>query len=208
MVPALLLVVEKFTWGNTLEVTKGVEKVIDELRAGLPGVEIDTTIFRPATFVELSINNLTRALVFGSIFVILILILFLFEWRTAIISFTAIPVSLMAAAVTLYFMGTTVNTMVLAGLVIAVGEVVDDAIIDVENILRRLRQARREGSDRSVFSIVLDASVEVRSAVVFATMIVVLALMPIFFLEGLPGASFNRSQPHMPWPWARRYSLQ
>ncbi len=197
--PGLLLVVEKFPWGNSLEVSRGVEAAIEALKPGLPGIDIDSTIFRPASFVELSIENLTRALLFGCLLVILVLIAFLFEWRTAFISFVAIPISLVAAGVVLYFRGTTINTMILAGLVIAVGVVVDDAIIDIENILRRLRQARREGSDRSVPSIILDASLEVRGAIVYATLIILLALVPVFFLEGLSGSFFQ--------PLASSYAL-
>ena len=121
----------------------------------------------------------------------MILILFLFEWRTALISLVAIPLSLMAAALVLWFRDVTINTMVLAGFVISVGVVVDDAIIDVENIMRRLRQARLEGSPRSTASIVLDSSLEVRSAIVYATLIDVIAVSPVFFISGLSGAFFQ-----------------
>jgi CzcA family heavy metal efflux pump len=189
--PGLLLVVEKFPWGNTVEVTRGVESAIDELRPGLSGIDINTTIFRPATFVEMSIDNLTRALIIGFLLVVLILSLFLFEWRVAVISLVTIPMSLMAAGLVLYFRGATLNTMILAGLVIALGEVVDDAIIDIENITRRLRQHRRAGSDKSIVSIILEASVEVRSSIVFATLIILVALAPIFFMGGLSGAFFE-----------------
>src|ERR687894_335438 len=161
--PGLMLIVEKLPWGNTLEVTRQVEAAIDELRPGLPGLEMDTTIFRPASFIEISIEKLTRALLLGCLLVVLVLIAFLFEWRTALISVIAIPLSLVAAGLVLYLRGAAINTMVLAGFIIAVGVVVDDAIIDIENIVRRLRQHRREGSDRSTFSIILDSSLEVRS---------------------------------------------
>jgi CzcA family heavy metal efflux pump len=189
--PGLLLVVEKFPWGNTVEVTRGVESAIDELRPGLSGIDINTTIFRPATFVEMSIDNLTRALIIGFLLVVLILSLFLFEWRVAVISLVTIPMSLMAAGLVLYFRGATLNTMILAGLVIALGEVVDDAIIDIENITRRLRQYRQAGSNKSIVSIILEASVEVRSSIVFATLIILVALGPIFFMGGLSGAFFE-----------------
>ena len=144
--PGLMLIVEKFPWANTVDVTNGVEAAIDELRPGLTGIDIDTSIFRPATFIELAIDNLTLALLIGCLLVILIIGAFLFEWRTALISVIAIPVSLVAAGLVLYWSGAVVNTMILAGLVVAVGVVVDDAIIDVENILRRLRQNRLDGS--------------------------------------------------------------
>ena len=189
--PGLLLVVEKFPWGNTLEVTRGVEAALDELRPGLTGIDINTTIFRPATFVEMSIHNLARALILGFLLVVLILSLFLFEWRVAVISLITIPMSLMAAGLVLYLRGATLNTMILAGLVIALGEVVDDAIIDIENITRRLRQHRRAGSNESIVSIILEASVEVRSSIVFATLIILVALGPVFFMGGLSGAFFE-----------------
>ncbi|MDQ2941434.1 MAG: efflux RND transporter permease subunit, partial [Chloroflexota bacterium] len=189
--PGLLLIVEKFPWGNTLDVTRGVERALDSMRPGLPGITFDTTIFRPADFIELSIDNLRAALLIGALLVVLVLIAFLFEWRTALISLVAIPLSLMAAALVLHLRGVTINTMILAGFVIALGEVVDDAIIDVENITRRLRQYRSEGSTKPTALIVLEASLEVRSAIVYATLIMVLAVSPIFFLQGLTGSFFQ-----------------
>ncbi len=189
--PGLLLIVEKYPWGNTLEVTRGVETAIEALRPGLDGVEIDTTIFRPATFIERSLANLGNAMLLGCLLVAVVLIAFLFDWRTAAISMTAIPLSIVGAVIFLHFLGGTLNTMVLAGLVIATGEVVDDAIIDVENIARRLRLERASASPRSAFRVVLEASIEVRSAVVFASLIVVLVFVPIFFLEGLAGSFFR-----------------
>ncbi len=189
--PGLLLIVEKQPWGNTLDVTHGVERMLNELRPALPGVELDSTIFRPATFIELSISNLTHAMWLGCALVIVVLALFLHDWRTAFISITAIPLSLVAAALVLRWQGQTLNTMVLAGLVIALGEVVDDAIIDVENILRRLRQNRALAEPRPHFQVVLDASLEVRSAVVYASAIVVLVFLPVFFLDGLMGTFFR-----------------
>jgi Cu/Ag efflux pump CusA len=119
------------------------------------------------------------------------LVAFLFEWRTAVISLSAIPLSLLAATMVLYWRGYTINTMVIAGLVIALGEVVDDAIIDVENIMRRLKLNREAGNPESAFSVVLKASLEVRSSIVFATLIVVLVFLPIFFLDGLSGSFFR-----------------
>ncbi|HWB01937.1 MAG TPA: efflux RND transporter permease subunit [Verrucomicrobiales bacterium] len=189
--PGLLLIVEKQPWGNTLDVTLGVERMLEELRPALPGVELDSTIFRPATFIELSIGNLTQAMWLGCVLIIIVLALFLHDWRTALISIAAIPLSLVAAVLVLRWRGETLNTMVLAGLVIALGEVVDDAIIDVENILRRLRQNRALTQPRSAFAVVLDASLEVRSAVVYASAIVVLVFLPVFFLEGLMGTFFR-----------------
>jgi CzcA family heavy metal efflux pump len=189
--PGLLLVVEKFPWANTLDLTQGVEEALDEMRPGLPGMQIDSTIFRPATFIDLSIDNLTKALLLGTLFVVLVLGAFLFEWRAALISLIAIPLSLMAAGLVLYALGSTLNTMVLAGFVIAVGVVVDDAIIDIENIVRRLRENRRAKTGKSPASIILEGSLEVRSAIVYATLIIVLAVLPVFLIQGVSGAFFR-----------------
>jgi CzcA family heavy metal efflux pump len=189
--PGLMLVVEKLPWGNTLDVTRGVEDALKSLQPGLTGIKVDTTIFRPASFITMAINNLSRALLLGCLLVMLILGLFLFEWRTALISLVAIPLSLVAAGLVLYHSGATINTMVLAGLVIAVGVVVDDAIIDIENITRRLRQHRREGTGRSTAAVVLDASLEVRGPITYATLIIVAAAAPVFFLGGLTGSFFR-----------------
>jgi len=189
--PGILLIVEKQPWGNTLEVTKKIEEILDALRPGLKDIEIDSTIFRPATFIEMSLSNLNRALLIGCLLVIAVLAFFLNNWRTALISALAIPTSLIIAALILNYRGGTINTMVLAGLIIALGELVDDAIIDVENIMRRLRLNKDAGSPDSIFKVVLDASLEVRSAVVYGSVIVVLVLMPVFFLQGLSGSFFR-----------------
>jgi CzcA family heavy metal efflux pump len=189
--PGLMLIVEKLPWANTLEVTRGVEEAMETIRPGLSGIEIDTTIFRPATFIETSIDNLTTALLIGALLVILVIVAFLFEWRAALISVVSIPISLVAAGLVLYQRGTTINVMVLAGFVIAVGVVVDDAIIDVENIVRRLREHRRQGSRKPTAAIVLEASLEVRPSIVYATLIIFAAMAPIFFLTGLTGAFFQ-----------------
>lgn len=189
--PGLLLIVEKFPWANTLEVTNGVEAAIDEMRPGLPGIDIDTTIFRPATFIEVALQNLLSSLLIGAGLVIVVLLLFLWDWRIALISATIIPLTVVITLLVLSFMGTTINVMVLAGLVIALGAVVDDAIVDVENIVRRLRQARLAGSDAPTSSVVLMASVEVRAAIIYASLIEMTALVPVFFMEGLSGAFFK-----------------
>lgn len=187
----LLLIVEKFPWGNTVEVTNGVEEAIERMRPGLPGIDIDTTIFRPATFVELAIDNLLSSLFIGALLVVAILLLFLWDWRIALISATIIPLTVVITLLVLSLFDTTINVMVLAGLVIALGAVVDDAIVDVENIVRRLREDRLAGSNKPADQIVLDASVEVRNAIVYASLIEVTALLPVFFMEGLSGAFFR-----------------
>jgi len=197
--PGLLLIVEKFPWANSLQVTKGVDEALAALKPGLPDLNVDATIFRPASFVELSIKNLTRSLLLGCIAVMVILALFLYEWRVAVITCVAIPLSLMAAMMVLYARGTTVNTMLLAGFVIALGSLVDDGIVGIENVVRRLRQNREEKTGKSPMRVILEASLEVRHAIVHATLIEVLALMPVFFLGGLSGAFFR--------PLAISYSL-
>ena len=189
--PGLLLIVEKQPEGNTLQVTREVEAALAALKPALTGVDVDPTIFRPATFIEMSLANLNRALLIGCVFVVIVLAVFLWDWRTAVISLTAIPLSLVAAALVLRQFGGTLDTMVIAGLIIALGEVVDDAIIDVENIVRRLRLNRALAAPRHAFDVVLDASLEVRSAVVYGSLIVVLVFLPVFFLDGLAGSFFR-----------------
>ncbi len=189
--PGLLLIVEKQPWANTLNVTRGVETALRELEPALGGIHYDATIFRPATFIERALENLGRSMLLGCVLVMIVLVLFLFDWRSALISASAIPLSLTAAVLILYWRGGTINTMVLAGLVIALGEVVDDAIIDVENIMRRLRMEPECNSRASALRVILSASLEVRSAVVYATLIVILAFLPVFFLDGLAGAFFR-----------------
>lgn len=189
--PGLLLIVEKQPSANTLEVTRKLDAALAALKPGLPDVEVDPAIFRPATFIERAVANLAKALLFGGVLVAVILIAFLFDWRTALISLTALPLSLLAAALVFHAFGVSLNTMILAGLVIALGEVVDDAIIDVENIVRRLRLNAALPTPESALAVVLKASLEVRSAVVYASAIVILVFVPIFFLEGVAGALFR-----------------
>jgi CzcA family heavy metal efflux pump len=189
--PGILLIVEKFPWANTLEVTGGVDEALAELAPALTGIDVDATIFRPASFIDIALANLTAALLIGSFLVFAVLLLFLYDLRTALISLVAIPLSLMAAAMVLSATGATINTMVLAGFVISVGVVVDDAIIDIENIVRRLRQKRLAGSSESTARIILTSSLEVRGAIIYATLIDVVTITPVFFIEGLSGAFFQ-----------------
>lgn len=187
----LLLIVEKHPNANTIEVTKNVESAINELRPALKGLEIDSTIFRPATFIERAINNLQHALILGALLVALILLVFLRNKRAAFISLCAIPLSLISAVLILTAFNIGINTMVIAGLVIALGEVVDDAIIDVENIIRRLKLNQFLDSPQTKLQVIVNASLEVRSAVVFATLIVMVVFLPVFFLDGIAGAFFK-----------------
>jgi len=155
--PGQLMIIDKFPWGNTREITSDIDAAIAELRPSLKGVHLDPTIFRPATFIDDSIQDLTKSILLGSLLVLIVLSLFLFEWRSALISIVTIPVSLTASLLVLRLLHTTVNTMILAGLVIALGAIVDDAIVDIENIVRRLRQRRQEHLEVSTAQVVLEA---------------------------------------------------
>jgi CzcA family heavy metal efflux pump len=179
--------------GDTLETTRRVEAELDRLGQELKrqGIAYHAALFRQADFIRRAVGNVTHALLLGAVLVAVVLFVFLFNLRTALISLTAIPLSLLGAILVLWAWGVSLNTLTLGGLAIAVGEVVDDAIIDVENIFRRLRENARLGHPRSAASVVLSASLEVRSAVVYATFIVVLVFVPIFFLSGLQGRLFS-----------------
>ncbi len=185
----LLLVLEKFPYANTLEVTRSVEEAIEELSRGLPGVEINTKTFRLATYIESSISNLTSALVIGAVLVVFVIGAFLFNWRAALISVVSIPAALLTAIAVLSFTDATLNTMVLAGLVIALGVVIDDAIVGVDKVMRRLR-TRNEGGP-SIGAIIFNTTLETRSATVYAALIVLLAVVPIFFMGGIAGPFFE-----------------
>jgi CzcA family heavy metal efflux pump len=189
--PNLLLVIEKLPGTNTLEVTRGLEAALDALRPGFAGIDFNATFFRPATFIETATSNLTRTLLISTFLVALVLFAFFWGWRAALISLIAIPVSLMAALFVLYLRGATLNAMVLAGLVIALGAVIDDAIIDVDRYLGRLRKNRQADSPKSVQALILEAASETRGAVFFATLVSLLAVVPVFFLEGVSGALFQ-----------------
>jgi CzcA family heavy metal efflux pump len=185
--PGLVLVIEKFPNANTLEVTRELEAAFEEMAPGLTGIDIDTTIYRPATYIEASTDNLTTALVIGFLLLALILGLFLYQWRVALISLVTIPISILAASTVLYLRGVTFNTMMLAGLVIGLIVIVDDAVVDVYSIMRRLREERAAGSDKSSVSIIHEAASGVRSSIAFATLIVLVASAPLLFVGGMPG---------------------
>jgi CzcA family heavy metal efflux pump len=177
---------------NTAEVTDRVEKALAELNPALQrqGIAMRTDLFRPANFINTAVHNVRNSLLLGAVFVVGVLFLFLFDLRTAAISCLAIPLSLLVAVTVMEQMGFSLNTLTLAGFAIAIGEVVDDAVIDVENILRRLRENAASGHPRSLFRVVLDASIEVRSAVVYATFVVILVFIPILTLSGVAGRLF------------------
>ncbi len=188
--PAIILSVSKQPNINTLEVTERIEANLESIKASLPAdVKIDTKIFRQADFIETSVNNVGRALLEGAIFVILVLVLFLNSFRTTVISVIAIPLSLLATLVVMHFLGMDINTMTLGGMCIAIGSLVDDAIIDVENVYKRLKHNRQkpEGKRASAMEVVYEASKEIRASILNATFIIMVAFIPLFFLSGMEG---------------------
>lgn len=188
----VLLIIHKQPSFNTLAVTEDAQQAVVSLRQSLPDdVELHVELFRQATFIERAISNLNAAIVIGAGLVAVILIAFLFQWRTVVISLTAIPLSLLGAVLVLRACGASLNAMTLGGLAIALGELVDDAIVDVENVLRRLRENRLSQEPKPAFEVVLSASLEVRSAVVYASFIVILVFVPVFFMGGLGGTFFR-----------------
>jgi CzcA family heavy metal efflux pump len=191
--PGLVLVVSSQYGANTLEVTRGLDRALAELRPSLAaeGIVLHADIFRPADFIQTALHNIDVSLAIGAALIVIVLFLFLFNFRTAAVSCAAIPLSLLAAVVVLGKLGQSLNTMTLGGLAIAIGEVVDDAVIDVENIFRRLRENCTASAPRSAFRVVLDASIEVRSAVVYATFAVILVFFPVLTLPGVAGRIFS-----------------
>jgi CzcA family heavy metal efflux pump len=189
--PGLLLVVEKLPGANTLEVTRGVEAALAELRPGLPGVTLDTSVFRAANFIEMAFGNLNKALIIAAVLGVLILSAVLYDWRAVVISLAAIPLSIVTATVLVRAAGGTLNTMVLAGLVMAIGVVVDESIVSVDAVLRRLRRRREEGQGVSGVRLAIDAAFEVRVPMLYATLILLLAVVPVFLMEGVAGTFFK-----------------
>ena len=187
----LILVVEKFPGASTLEVTRGVEDALETLRPGLAGMRTDTSVFRPANFVEDAIDNLALALIIGGALVALAFAALMFQWRTVLISLVTIPLSLTSAALVLDALGETFNAISVTGLAAALAVVIDDAVVGVDNVARRLRQSRAGREPTSTFDVVLDASQQVRGPVMYATLIALLAVVPIAVMEGRPGAFFE-----------------
>lgn len=188
--PAVILAISKQPNVNTLKVTEDIEETLNEIRKTMPkDVKMDTNIFRQADFIETSVNNVGNALLEGALFVIIILFIFLNSFRTTLISIIAIPLSLLGTCIVLYALGMNINTMTLGGMCIAIGSLVDDAIIDVENVYKRLRQNHRlpQAERASVFSVVFDASREIRASILNATLIIIVAFVPLFFLSGMEG---------------------
>lgn len=189
--PGLLLVVEKLPGANTLEVSRKVEEALAGLQPGLVGIEVDSTIFRPATFIEKAIDNLTLTAIISAVLLALVLAAFLLAWRAVAVALVSIVLSLVTAALALHLLGESLNSLALAGLALAVVVVVDEVVIGVENTWRRLRQDREAGAERSMEATVLESALEVRGPLVFATLIVLLSVTPILFLAGRPDAFFE-----------------
>jgi Cu/Ag efflux pump CusA len=189
--PNLMLVIEKLPGVNTLEVTRNVDEALASLQPGLPGVQFDTNLFRPATFIEMAMTNLGQALVIGVILIILVLGILMHGWRAALISLLAILTSLMMALIVLYMRGITLNAMVIAGLAIALGLMIDEAIVNVQNIMQRLRQNREEGGLTSAINVILEAANELQGVLFFAALITLFAAVPLLFLDGMFGQIFR-----------------
>ncbi|MFN2374195.1 MAG: efflux RND transporter permease subunit [Cyclonatronaceae bacterium] len=188
--PAVIISIQKQPGANTLELTERVDEILAQIEAGLPdGFEINTHLFRQADFIEIAIDNVVEALRDGAFLVIIILFLFLANFRTTLISLTAIPLSLIFSIFVLEFFNITINTMTLGGMAIAVGVIVDDAIIDVENVYRRLRENSKlpESAQKLAIDVVFEGSKEIRSSIINATLIIMIVFIPLFFLSGIEG---------------------
>ncbi|MGW5837859.1 efflux RND transporter permease subunit [Methylorubrum extorquens] len=189
--PSVIISVEKQPDVDTVRLTRSIETALKEMSPTLPaGIRADQVLFRQADFIETSIRNVERVLVEAVLVVAVVLFAFLLNVRTTAISLLAIPVSVLTTAVVFHLFGLSINTMTLGGLAIAIGELVDDAVVDVENIYRRLGENRREGNPKSVFQVVVEASNEVRSGIVYATLIIILVFVPLFALSGIEGRLF------------------
>ena len=188
--PAIIMTVMKQPSTNTLDLTEKIDESIIDLKKSLPeDVQINTKIFRQADFIDASISNINKTLVEGSIFVVIILFIFLMNWRATFISLIAIPLSLIFAILTLKYLGLTINTMSLGGMAIAIGALVDDAIIDVENVFKRLKENSRKPKElrEDKLKVIFNASVEIRTSIINATLIIIVAFIPLFFLSGMEG---------------------
>ncbi|MEQ1746685.1 MAG: efflux RND transporter permease subunit, partial [Saprospiraceae bacterium] len=189
--PAVILTVEKQPGASTVALTDAVEQALAELQPALPpDVRLNARVFQQKNFIVHSLTNVEHALRDGFILVAIVLFLFLLNFRTTVITLTAIPLSLVVTALVFKWFGISINTLTLGGLAIAIGELVDDAIVDVENVFRRLRENREHGSPKNTLQVVYEASSEVRNSIVYSTIIVVLVFLPLFQLQGIEGRIF------------------
>ena len=190
--PAVIVSVQKQPGADTLALTRQIERLLSDVQRTMPpGVKIDQVQFRQATFIETSIANLKQVLIEAAIVVACVLIVFLANFRATVISLAAIPISILFTVIVFQAFGLTINTMTLGGLAIAIGELVDDAVVDVENILRRLKENARLAQPRAVLEVIAAASQEVRSGIVYATFIIILVFLPLFALSGIEGRLFT-----------------
>ncbi|MFK7924117.1 MAG: efflux RND transporter permease subunit [Bacteroidia bacterium] len=188
--PAVILTLSKQPGVNTLALTEQIDLALADLKRSLPtGIKIENQVFRQASFIQTSIDNLQQTLLEGAFFVLIVLLIFLMNWRTTLISLLAIPVSLLVAIIVLHWLGYTINTMSLGGMAIAIGALVDDAIIDVENVYKRLKEniSKPQGERLALLTIVREASIEIRSSIIIATLIIIVSFVPLFFLNGMEG---------------------
>lgn len=190
--PAVVVSVQKQPTADTVVLTKNIQTALEELKQGLPnGLSEPKVLFRQADFIKASVTNVSEALRDGAVMVAVILFVFLLSARTTLISLMAIPISLCVTALALHFMGLSINVMTLGGLAIAIGELVDDAVVDVENIVRRLKENKSSATPKNVLDVIFHASIEVRTGIVYATLIVVLVFIPLFALPGIEGKLFT-----------------
>jgi Cu(I)/Ag(I) efflux system membrane protein CusA/SilA len=189
--PAVILSIQKQPGSNTVELTKAINQTLLELEKSLPeGVEFHKDLFKQSHFIEAAIDNVKVALRDGTLLVFLVLFIFLLNFRTTAITLTAIPLSFLVTAIVFHFFGLSVNTMTLGGLAVAIGELVDDAIVDVENVFRRLKENKKLAQPEKALQVIYNASSEVRNSIVFATIIVVLVFLPLFYMSGIEGRLF------------------
>ena len=190
--PAVVVSVQKQPTADTVVLTKNIQTALEELKQGLPnGLSEPKVLFRQADFIKASVTNVSEALRDGAVMVAIVLFAFLLSARTTLISLMAIPISLCVTALALHFMGLSINVMTLGGLAIAIGELVDDAVVDVENIVRRLKENKSSATPKNVLDVIFHASIEVRTGIVYATLIVVLVFIPLFALPGIEGKLFT-----------------
>ena len=189
--PGLMLVVEKFPGANTVDVTRGVEAALVELRQGMKGIEVDTSIYRPASFIERATRNLSTAILIAYVLLVAAIFVLMGNWRAALIAALTIPLSLFAALLVLHERGVNINMMVAAGLLLAIGIIVDDAIQDVENLVRRIRHWRSDSGKTPGLGVIIEAGLETRGPMLYATLVILLVCVPVFFMRGAAAAFFE-----------------